>query len=181
MNLRKSAPVAVLLAFLGFSSLALAANVQTDYDHQADFTRYKSYSWGDVKVQSPLFADRIRNAVNQDLKSKGWQQVPSGGKVTLFAIAPVHSEQELETTYYKLGPDWGGIWRWNSWSWGAGGGFTSVAGSKDGDLVLDIFDSSSKTLVFRGIAQQDLKNNPDKDAKQLDKDLVKILLKFPPK
>ena len=58
-----------------------AAQLKTDYDRNADFGQYKTYSWEQVKTQDPLNIDRIKNAVNADLAAKGWTQVDSGGDV----------------------------------------------------------------------------------------------------
>src|SRR6202789_3562529 len=39
----------VFALLLGFSVLAMADNVRTDYNHQTNFSQYHTYSWGKVR------------------------------------------------------------------------------------------------------------------------------------
>jgi hypothetical protein len=50
----------------------------------------------------------------------------------------------------------------------------------EGHLVVDLFDSQSKELIWRGISSAELSNNPDKNRKKLDNDVQKMFKKFPP-
>jgi len=164
---------------------ALADNVKTDFDKNADFSRIHTYSWGQVKTSNPLYQTRIKEAVDRDLQGKGWQMVPSGGDATVFATGEVHNQTELQTTYDNFGPGWGGGWGWRGWGWGAGGGFgeatTTTSQQLVGHLVLDIFSSNDKALLFRGMITRDVSDKSDKNVKGLDKDIEKALKDFPPK
>ncbi|WP_446742520.1 DUF4136 domain-containing protein [Silvibacterium acidisoli] len=173
--MKKFYPAALLFASLALSAPAFAS-VQTDYDHGADYTRYKTYSWGQVKVEDSAMADRIKTAIDQNMQAKGWQLVPNGGKTTIFVIGQVTSEKQLESTYWNIDTHWGNNWNWNAWGWGNTGGFVTTSRA----LVFDIFDSSSHALLFRGI-NWDEKANSGKNANQLDKDITKIFSRFPPK
>lgn len=66
---------AFLMALLGS---ALGQNIQTDFDHQANFSQYKTYSWQAIKAADSLWDARIKNAVNAQLASKGWAQADNG-------------------------------------------------------------------------------------------------------
>ena len=170
---------------------AFAANVRTDYDHTANFANYKTYSWGAVKASNPLIESRVKAAVDADLQQDGWQLVPSGGAATIFATTNVKNEQELETMYDGMGGGWGlgGGWGWGrGWGGGFGGGFgpggfgestTMAVSQRVGHLVLDIFTTSDHKLLFRGVADNDLSNNSDKNTKNLNKDVADILKKLP--
>src|SRR5580704_16282132 len=87
---------------LGSSYVALGDNVRTDYNHQANFSQYHTYSWGNVKTTDPFYVSRIQQAVNQQLQSKGWQLVPSNGSVTVFATDSLHNQKETQTMYDGL-------------------------------------------------------------------------------
>jgi hypothetical protein len=66
-------------AFLmALSGSAFGQNVQTDFDHQADFSQYKTYSWQTIKTTDSLWDARIKNAVNAQLSAKGLTQVDNG-------------------------------------------------------------------------------------------------------
>jgi hypothetical protein len=50
----------------------------------------------------------------------------------------------------------------------------------EGTLVVDIYEGKSKQLVWRGVAQGELKNTPVKRQKQLVKGTEKLFKDFPP-
>jgi hypothetical protein len=106
---------AILAAALMGTATAFAGNVQTDYNHTANFSQYQTYSWGKVKTTDPFFVTRVQNAVNQQLQAKGWKLAPTGGSVTVFATDNVHDQQEIQTMYDGLGGGWGGGWGWGGW------------------------------------------------------------------
>src|SRR5260370_13668339 len=89
-----SAGLMLLLACVSF-----AQHVKTDYDHNANFGQYKTYSWEKVQTKDPLFVDRIKSAVNSALAAKGWTEVPSRGDVEVFAIETTQTQQTLVTFY----------------------------------------------------------------------------------
>jgi hypothetical protein len=66
------------LALLGS---AFAQQVQTDFDHQANFSQYKTYCWQEIKPPDSLWDARIKTAVGAQLSAKGWTQVNSRGDV----------------------------------------------------------------------------------------------------
>jgi hypothetical protein len=158
-----------------FSLPALAQKVQTDYDHSANFSQYHTYSWGPVHSSDPLFEQRIRDAVDRDLQAKGWQQVPDGGDVTVTAISTKRNHAEYTTFYNGMGPGWG--WR----GWGGGMATTTIQHVPVGTLVVDIYDSGSKHLVWRGEAQDTLSDKPEKNSQKLQKAVDKMFNKFPPR
>jgi hypothetical protein len=69
--------------------------------------------------------------------------------------------------------------------WGAGPGFgestTTTSNQPVANVVIDLFDTSSKGLLWRGLATQDLSNNSDKNTKSLASDIGKMFKGFPPK
>ena len=87
---------------------ALAQHIQTDFDHQANFSQYKTYSWEAIKGSNSLWDTRIKDAVNAQLAAKGWTQVDSGGDVCIVAIKTSQTERTLQTFYDGMG----GGWRW---------------------------------------------------------------------
>jgi uncharacterized protein DUF4136 len=166
--------------FVSFAIVALLAcssfaqKVKTDYDRAANFGQYKTYSWEAVKTRNQLNIDRIKNAVDADLTAKGFTQVPSGGSLSLVAIETTENQQTLDTFYNGFG----GGWRWRG---GLGGSSTTyVDNYKVGTLVLDVFDSQSKKLVWRGAASDTLSDKADKNIKNLNKGVQKMLKDFPP-
>ena len=80
MKVQRAVFVFMLMVF-GLAATSFT-QVKTDYDRHANFSRYKTYSWKKVETVSPLWADRIKTAVNAELAGKGWTQVATGGDVS---------------------------------------------------------------------------------------------------
>jgi hypothetical protein len=129
-------------------------------------------AWEKVQTSDPLWQSRVKEAVDQALQSKGWQKADSGADVALMAVGSTRNQQEYNTFYNGLGG-----WRWG----GFGETTTTVDSYKIGTLVLDMYDSRNKQLIWRGTASDTLSNKPDKDEKKLDKTVDKMLKSFPPK
>jgi Domain of unknown function (DUF4136) len=55
-----------------------------------------------------------------------------------------------------------------------------VKTDKVGTLVIDLFDTKTKNLLWRGSASDTLSNNSSKNIKNLDKGLDKLFRIFPP-
>ncbi|HET9130863.1 MAG TPA: DUF4136 domain-containing protein, partial [Terriglobia bacterium] len=69
-----------------------------------------------------------------------------------------------------------------SWYGGTGTSTTSVNTITNGSLALDIYDASSKKLIWRGVATKSLDTNakPDKKQKNMAKGAQKLLKNYPP-
>ena len=159
-------------AILVLTSVSVAQQVKTDYDHSTDFSQYKTYSWEKVQTKDPLLVDRIKDAVNSALTAKGWTLVPSGGAVEVFAIETTKDQQSLDT----FSNGFGGGRRWG----GFGDATTTVETYKVGTLVVDLFDAKTEKLIWRGSASDTLSDKADKNTKNLDKGVSKMFQQFPP-
>jgi hypothetical protein len=164
----------MMLLFAGKLS---AQQVKTDYDRNANFGQYKTYSWEQVKTKDALDVDRIKTAVNAALSAKGWTMVDSGGDFSVIAMEMTHNQQTLNTFYDGFGGGWG-------WRRFGGGGFgeatTTTETYKVGSVVVDLFDTKTKQLIWRGTSSDTLSNNSDKNIKNLDKGVEKMFKHFPP-
>jgi hypothetical protein len=172
-------PTRTIIACAVFILTALASvfaqHVQTDFDHQANFSQYKTYSWQEIKPANSLWDARIKSVVDAQLASKGWTQVATGGDVAIVAIKTTKTQKTLQTFY----DGFGGGWRWRG-----GGGFgdatTTEQDYKEGTLVVDLYDGKTKQLIWRGSAEDTLSDKADKNEKSLDKGVVKMFKDFPP-
>jgi hypothetical protein len=155
----------------------LYASINTDYDKSADFGKYHTYSWIGAKASNDLWVGRIKQDVNQALTARGWSMVESGGDAGVSAFGSTKNVQSLNTYYDGLGGGWG--WR-RGWGGGMGETTTTVENTPVGTLVVDIFDQSTKKLIWRGNSSESLSGNPDKNNKKLEKDVTEMFKKFPP-
>ena len=164
----------LLPAVIGAACVAFAA-VHTDYDHKADFGRYHTYSWIGVRAGNSLWQDRIAGAVDSQLAAKGWTRVASGGDASVAAMGKV-SERDTMQTFYDGFPGWG----WNGWG-GMGTATTNVVPEQVGNLTVDVFDSGTKKLIWRGTSSDTLSAKPEKNDKKLDHAVAEMFDHFPPK
>jgi hypothetical protein len=166
----------IVLVLMGMMFLlagnSSAQQVKTDYDRSANFGQYKTYTWEQVKTQDPLLVDRIKNSVNVALTAKCWTQVDSRGEVSIVAMQITRNQQTLNTFYDGFGRGW----RWG----GFGEATTTTEIYKVGTLVVDLFDTKTKKLIWRGTSSDTLSNSSDKNIKNLDKGVEKMFKKFPP-
>ena len=170
-----------MLALVGmtlvFAGMASAQQVKTDYDRSANFALYKTYSWEHVETKDPLNVDRIKHAVNTVLAARGWTMVDSGADVAVVAMEITRDQQTLNTFYDGLGGGWG-------WRRFGGGGFGEATTTTDtytvGTVVVDLFDTKTKQLIWRGAASDTLSDNSDKNIKNLNESVDKMFKHFPP-
>jgi len=173
MNVQRTLFASFGIAML-FATASFAQQVKTDYDRNADFSRYKTYSWEKVQTQDPLWVDRIKEAVNAALTAKGWTPVESGGDVAILAIETTQNQPTLNTFY----DGFGGGWRWGGFG-GFGDATTTVENYKVGTLVVDLFDAHTKALIWRGSSSDTLSGKSDKNIKNLDKGVERMFDHFP--
>lgn len=176
MKPARSTAVCILLLLVALGA-AFAQKVQTDFDHQAHFSQYKTYSWQEIKPANSLWDARIKDAVDAQLAAKGWTQVESGGDVAVVAIKTSQTQRTLQTFYDGFGGGWG-------WRRFGGGGFgdstTTEQDYKVGTLVVDLYDAKTKQLIWRGSAQDTLSDKATTNEKNLDKGVAKMFKAFPP-
>jgi hypothetical protein len=170
--------IATTVAALALAGSALAQDVTVDYDRAANFGAIKTFA---VKLETPwgnpIGEKRLIQEMTQALVEKGWKVAP---EAEADAHAVIHgasrTKRSLNTFYSGMG---GYGWR----GWGAGGfgtATTTASEYTEGTLVVDIYAARSKQLMWRGVAQGELKDKPEKREKQLQKVSDKMFKDFPP-
>ena len=172
MNTRKALLTSVLVFVL--TAASLAQHVKTDYDRDANFSKYKTFSFEKIQTKDPLLVDRIKSAVSASLTAKGLSQIDSAGDVSIVAVEMTNTQQTLNTFYNGFG----GGWRFGG---RFGDATTTTETYQVGTLVVDMFDSNTKELLWRGSASDTLSNNSGNNIKKLDKGVQKMFKNYPPK
>ena len=162
---------AILVTTLLVTTLAFSREVRVDYDHHANFERYRTYSWAKVETPDSLWDERVKEAVDKALQTKGWQQVPDGGDVSVVAVGTTNEKRTLRTFYDGF----------DGWMWGGFGDATTYEDTYQvGTLIVDMFDTRTKKLIWRGTASDVVSSKPDKNIKELEKSVDKMFEHFPP-
>lgn len=168
----------LLLGIALFSgTVALNAQVKTDYDHSANFAQYKTYSWLKVQAGDSLWDARLQQDVDAQLAAKGWTKVDSNGDAVVSAFRSTQQQQSLQTFYDGFGGGWGR----RGFGGGMGMATTTTETTKVGNVVVDIFDAHTQKLLWHGVDNQDLSSNSNKNIKNLNQDINNMFKHFPPK
>src|SRR5262245_29827880 len=164
-SLLKHALLIICLSLM--PALAQAQKISVDYDKEADFSRYKTYSWLSGQLApNPLVHKRIVDAIDRQLASKGWTKTDSSPSATIVYNAAVDEQKELH--------GWGNGPRWNSM------GTVSVDTILIGQLVVDIYDTATQQLLWRGFASDTATDKTDKNEKKIINAVAKLFKQFPP-
>ena len=175
-----------LFLTLAGAGQALAQDVRYNFDSSADFTKFKTYKWVEIKGAgsvNPLVEKQIKDAVDAELAKKGLTKTDNAN-ADLFIGYQAGIQKEKEYTSFNTGWGYGPGWYGGGW-YGAGGG--TVSGSTStiymGQLALDIYAQAPHSLVFRTVASKeiDTEAKPEKQAKNLAKTVAKMFKDFPPK
>jgi hypothetical protein len=150
--------------------------VKTDYDHRADFGRYRTYALKEGKVVSELgygeqrntlVTNRIDEALVHQLAAKGLRAAPSEPDLVVTYVAGARTRRELEGTGYA-GAGWYGPAYDDFW----------VREYPEGTLVIDFVDAHSNQLVWRAYVKAE--GEGISDAKFIQKSVAKALQSYPP-
>jgi|SRR5580704_9009798 hypothetical protein len=155
--------------------VTLAQDITTNVMPGVSFANYHTYKWVTVEGASypnQIVDTQIKNSIDSQLQSKGLVKSTTD-KADLYVAYQVSLNQEKEWNAYGMG---GGL-RW-------GGGMATAQSStiSIGTLALDMYDPSTKQLVWTGRATKTLDPgaNQQKKQKNLDKAMQKLLKNFPP-
>jgi Domain of unknown function (DUF4136) len=122
-----------------------------------------------------MWPDRIASAVDSQIGGQWLVESAIGGDASVAAFGSTHVQPRLETFYTGFG----GGWYWRGFDDGMA--VTNVENVPIGTLVVDIFDTPTKKLIWRGVANDALSDKPEKNEKKLEKAVEDMFKHFPPK
>ena len=153
--------------------LAVGQDVSYNFMADTDFTKFKTYGWvtaPEAKYPSQIVDTQIKDAIDKQLALKGLRKI-SDGIPDIYAIYQVAINQE--TQWHSYGGGW----------WIGMGSVTTTSNTINiGTLVLDMYDTAAKRMVWTGRATKQLNpsKDPAKNQKNLEKAMAKLMKKFPP-
>ena len=172
ISLTKSA---IALAVLLTACMAtMGQDVRYNYMPGTDFSKYHTYKWVTIEGgahPNQIVDAEIKQAVDSQLASKGLTKTDSD-KADLYVGYQIAIDKEKQWNAYSMGgPRWGGM------------GSATRSTISNGTLGLDMYDPTTKQLVWTGNATKTLdpSGNQEKNQKNLDKAMQKLLKNYPPK
>lgn len=153
-----------------------------------NLAKYKSYAFMDPDVKAgknPLYyndiaTQNVEAVVDNALLNKGLKKDESDPDMLVGYHFFVEQKTRTVTDPPMYGPYLGwGRWGWRGWApgywdWGR----TRTETYKEGTLVVDMVDTRSKKLVWRGYIENAV-SNPSNITDRLPKEVDKILEKYP--
>ena len=157
---------AVVLA----SSFEMAQQVSVNYNHDANFSQYHTYAWGSNNtnaIKNSILAQVAQQDIEAAMQQKGLQKVQESQSPDLVLTA---SGGEHEQTSY------------NAWGMrGIGGGMGGITPQQnvEATMVVSLYDTKQQSLVWRGIAENTLNNNGNKNQEMVQKAVQKMFKQWP--
>jgi len=183
--MRKYLQISTLLLLTAYLiSCGPSLKVTDDYDKSVNFDKYKTFAlFNSDSIHdaiSPLNQQRILNSVKSEMAKKGFRENTDTPDVLVNVTAILQNRVAVSSTTDYYG--YGGTYRPYYWGGGMGSSTTNynVQHYKDGSLIIDVIDASSKKLIWQGIGNKEI----DKPAKDPDaaisKAVASIMESFPP-
>ena len=170
------------LLLLGTLAACSPITVRSDHDTTADFSRLRTYGWlqkpsdlpRDPRIDNDLIDSRIHAAVNDELQSKGFSEAENPDfRVTYHVV--LQRKLDVQSFPVAYGYGLGRV--------GAMSTDVRVSEYETGTLLLDVVDSASNELVWRGSAEARIDPNrtPQERTKLIREAVHEMLERFPPK
>ena len=162
--------LAILASMFLISVAALAQQVSVNYNHSQSFAQYHTYAWASQnqnQIQNSILAQVAQQDTNSAMQAKGLQLVQENQNPDLILTANGGLRQQ--TSYSAWGMR------------GIGGGMGGITPEQnvEGTMIVDLYDAKSKSLVWRGIAQNTLNNNGNKNQQMVEKAVQKMFKQWP--
>jgi hypothetical protein len=171
-----------LLTILFMVVCAYAQDVHYNYDRGAKFAAYKTYQWVDLpgRVTDQLIDQAIKRSIDEQLAQKGLTKVESDAGLQVGYQAVINLEKSLNLSAWGTRGGPAGFGGFGGLDTGTVTGQTSTI--PVGMLVVDLYDPAKRQLIWRGDATKtvDLKKDPDKNYKNLQKAMTKLFKNYPP-
>ena len=168
-----------------FLSACSGISTSTDYDPAADFTKYSTFTWLDTDGDDidAITDSRIKGSIDGALVGKGFQK---GGEGADLAVGYQVTTSERRS-YNTVNTGWGGGYGYGGYGWGGYGMGMGTSTTyenvwDEGTLLIGMFDTATKNLVWTGTASAALdgSRSPEQRQQLVDDAVDKMLKDFPP-
>ena len=169
------------LSLVFFMLSCTAIDTKFNYSDDTNFSNYKSYAWlydniiidiGDGLAILDLPAPGVNEYVDEKMQDKGYHQDRSEPDFLLIVHFGIKEMVDIQDTTPQTKDNYV-----------AGRIKVNVEMYTEGTIVIDIIDTKSLDLVWRGTAtkESDEKINEMKIESNIESAIDKLLAKFPPK
>lgn len=177
--MKKLLLIPVLFIFVACSSVKVAY----DYDKQADFSKYKTYTISEETMKmgvNQLNRDRIIAAVEAEMAAKGFTKGENADVILDIRVKGEEVQTATATTS-------GGPYGYGYGRWGYGGGFSTTTVNYDkyveGTMFITLIDRANEKIVWQGTGTKALEENSSaqKREENINYAVKQIFTNYPPK
>ena len=158
------------LLFSVASTIAVGQQVLVNYNHDASFSQYHTYAWGSNntnEIRNSILAQVAKQDINTAMQGKGLQMGQESQNPDLILTS--NGGMKQQTSYSA----------WGMRGIGGGMGGISPEQSVEGTMIVDLYDAKKQSLVWRGLAQNTLNNNGNKNQEMVQKAITKMFKQWP--
>jgi len=172
--------VVLLTIAVAVAGPALAQKVWLDYDRDYDGSRVSTFAFvftpePPLAERSPGLHSRIVNGIRSYLTAAGLKQVDGSADVNVTYHASGTEELRFDTMTWGYGYPTG--W-YAAPYWGSTYTTTTVSRYARGTLVVDVWDTATNKLVWRGVTEAAVPANSNAVDKAVDRALQKMVKKW---
>ena len=152
------------------ATMAVGQQVSVNYDHNASFAQYHTYAWGSNnsnEIKNSILAQVAQQDINTAMQGKGLQMVQESQNPDLILTA--NGGMKQQTSYSA----------WGMRGIGGGMGGISPEQNVEATMIVDLYDAKTQSLIWRGIAQNTLNNNGNKNQQMVEKAVQKMFKQWP--
>lgn len=169
------------LPLLAMFSCKPTLKVASDYDHSADFSKYKTFGMYYLVTSAninQLNEERIWNSIRTEMLRKGYREDNHNPDLVVNAVSVLDNKKYLAVNSSAIGAGYlpAGYF---------GGGAVVRNGSvqaydyKNGSLKIDVVDVKADKLVWVGTGSADITKQPKNPEEAISKTVNRILASFP--
>jgi hypothetical protein len=174
----------LLTALLGLAFCLTISAQKITYETEPgiNFSKFKTYKWqraDDARYPDPATDEILMSSIDEQLSAKGLVKT-TGETADLYIVYQLAVVDDMMTSSFKTGGRWLGVPNSNPGFSGAATNSSDVV--KKGWLLVDLYDSQLKKLVWRASATKALKGkDADKIRQNARKAMGKIFSNYPPR
>lgn len=148
----------------------VAQQVSVNYNHAVSFVQFHTYAWASNnanQIQNSILAQVAKQDIENAMAAKGFQKVTEPQNPDLILTA---SGGEREQT------------SWNAWGMrGFGGGMGTITPQQniEATMVVSLYNPKAQELIWRGIAENTLSTNGNKNQQMVGKAVQKMFKQWP--
>jgi hypothetical protein len=154
------------------SGWAQRTKVKVEHDSNVDFTAFKTYAWKrGTPAATPAANQFLVDSIEEKLAARGLQK-QTGSQADLYVVyhvVPGNAKFTVDSFDYG----------WPSWDRGKPAG--SARYFLERTLVLDMLDTRTEEVVWRGTGTGVLESDTQEMTEKTEKALEKMFKKFPPR